>query len=39
MPETKTMYDIVHAGEVAEHLENPQPAIDNWCKLVRGGVI
>jgi 2-polyprenyl-3-methyl-5-hydroxy-6-metoxy-1,4-benzoquinol methylase len=39
-PSPGMTYDLVHAGEIVEHLEAREPAMDNWCRRVApGGVI
>jgi len=30
-------FDLVHAGEIIEHLDDRPPALDNWCKCVAPG--
>jgi 2-polyprenyl-3-methyl-5-hydroxy-6-metoxy-1,4-benzoquinol methylase len=36
-PSPGMTYDLVHAGEVLEHLEVREPAMDNWCGCVAAG--
>jgi len=30
-------FDLVHAGEIIEHLDDRSPALDNWCRCVAPG--